>query len=125
MYSRTEDERLNFIRLNRRDPQADDDIDAEDYLDHRFLPRTFHGSIAWASEMVGRCHALAKAKGNGTFFITITCNEQWPEIQNALLHGQRAEDRPDVVMRVWKAKLSQFMLKIKKYFPVICFEILH
>jgi hypothetical protein len=106
MYSRAEDESLNFIRLNRRDPFTDDDVEPENYLDHKFLLRTFHGSSAWASEMVSRCHALSKAKGDGTFLITVTCNKRWPEIQAALYPGPGAEDQPDVVMRVWKAKLS-------------------
>lgn len=118
MYSRCEDERLSFIRNNRRDPAPDEDLDPEDYLDHRFLPRTFHGSYAWSSEMVSRCHALARAKGDGTFFITMTCNYNWPEITTALHPNQTAHDRPDVVMRVWRVKLSQMVNRLKKLYPV-------
>jgi hypothetical protein len=118
MYSRTEDERLNFIRLNRRDTVPDDGIEPEEYQDHKFLPRTFHGSAGWTSEMVGRCHALAKQFGNGTFFITMTCNEEWPEIKSVLRPGQSAADRPDVVVRVFRQKLASFIRTLRIMFPV-------
>jgi len=118
MYSRCEDERLAFIRNNRRDPLPDDHDDPEDYLDHRFLPRSFHGSMAWSSEMVSRCHALAKFRGNGTFFITMTCNPAWPEITAALRPHQDPLERPDVIQRVWRVKSAEFIQCLKKLFPV-------
>ena len=44
--------------------------------------------------------------GRATFFITFTCNPNWPELKNAL-NGQSASDRPDLVMRVFLLKLAQ------------------
>jgi hypothetical protein len=38
--------------------------------------------------------------GAPTFFITLTCNTKWREIQERLLDGQDAFDRPDIVMQV-------------------------
>ena len=34
-------------------------------------------------------------------FVTFTCNVQWPEIQSSLFEGQTANDRPDIVCRVF------------------------
>ena len=39
-------------------------------------------------------------------FITITCNPNWPEITNELLPNQLANDRPDLIARVFKLKLK-------------------
>ena len=39
----------------------------------------------------------------------MTCNPKWPEIQNNLLPGQEALDRPDVVARVFKLKKDQLI----------------
>jgi hypothetical protein len=38
--------------------------------------------------------------GAPTFFITLTCNIKWREIQERLLDGQDAFDRPDIVVQV-------------------------
>jgi hypothetical protein len=42
-------------------------------------------------------------------FITFTCNAQWPEILHALLPGQRPEDRPNMVCRVFKMKIDELL----------------
>jgi hypothetical protein len=34
-----------------------------------------------------------------------TCNLFWPEIRDTLLSGQTAQDRPDLIARVFKLKL--------------------
>ena len=47
-------------------------------------------------------------------FITITCNPQWREIQENLLPGQDATNRPDLVARVFKGKLKQLLWDLKQ-----------
>jgi hypothetical protein len=42
-------------------------------------------------------------------FVTFTCNPQWLEIKRALLLGQQPQDRPDLVTRVFKIKLKEFI----------------
>ena len=46
--------------------------------------------------------------GKPDLFITKTCNPMWKEIQDELLDGQKAEDRPDLVSRVFQMRLAQF-----------------
>jgi hypothetical protein len=51
-------------------------------------------------------------------FITMTCNPRWREIEDELLPGQTAQDRPDVVARVFKLKMESFLdavLKVQIY----------
>ncbi|KAL4578473.1 hypothetical protein LXL04_014596 [Taraxacum kok-saghyz] len=50
--------------------------------------------------------ALVQDGGKPDIFLTMTCNPKWPEIQNELLPWQKAEDRPDVVSRVFHAKIE-------------------
>jgi ATP-dependent DNA helicase PIF1 len=38
----------------------------------------------------------------------MTCNPGWDEIRNELLPGQIAQDRPDLLTRVFKSKFEQF-----------------
>ena len=58
--------------------------------------------------------AIVRAFGKPTLFVTITCNPNWPEIANALLPGQRAEDRPDLVARVFRQKLEKMVKDFTK-----------
>ena len=47
-------------------------------------------------------------------FITMTCNPNWPEIINNLKPGETAENRPDLVARVFQLKKKQFLDDIIK-----------
>jgi hypothetical protein len=50
--------------------------------------------------------ALVQRFGKPDLFITMTCNPQWEEITKELAPGQSPQDRPDLVARVFKAKLE-------------------
>ena len=55
--------------------------------------------------------------GKPSFFLTMTANPQWPEIQRVLEGTNlRAHDRPDIVMRVFAAKVKQFEKELPKVF---------
>uniref|UniRef100_K3XRA4 ATP-dependent DNA helicase n=1 Tax=Setaria italica TaxID=4555 RepID=K3XRA4_SETIT len=49
--------------------------------------------------------ALVVGYGRPDYFVTMTCNPYWPEIMEKLLPGQTPQDRPDIVARVYHAKL--------------------
>ena len=46
--------------------------------------------------------------------ITMTCNPEWIEIQQELHPGQTPQDRPDLVTRVFRAKLQNLKDEIFK-----------
>ena len=50
--------------------------------------------------------AIVRSLGKPSLFITVTCNPAWEEVTRALLPGQRPENRPDVVARVFRLKLQ-------------------
>ena len=48
-------------------------------------------------------------------FITITANPNWPEVTRELLPGQTASDHPDLVVRVFHAKVTQLLNDLEKH----------
>ena len=53
--------------------------------------------------------ALVSGMGRLHLMVTVKCNGFLPEIQQNLLHGQCAMDRPDLCNRVFKIKLKTLM----------------
>ncbi len=44
----------------------------------------------------------------------MTANPNWPEIKDALFPGQSANERPDLVARVFHAKLTSLIKEIRR-----------
>jgi hypothetical protein len=57
--------------------------------------------------------AMVRKFGKPNLFVTLTCNPKWKEITNALLLGQTAKDRPELVTRVFNLKLDALLKDIK------------
>ena len=137
MYSRVEDERLSYIRralqqqMNQiEDFQYSNSQDLEEYsalesYSNRgiVLPASFLGSRAWAASEVADSLALCRTKGKPSFFITITTNPNWPEIQARLAQGQTASDIPVIVCRVFKARLEMAIKAMRKHLGKIIYLI--
>lgn len=130
MFSRDLESRLAYIRTNQVRLRQNDAalMGADDLLEpteNIYLPASFLGSKRWASEQISDSLAIAAAHGNPTFFITMTCNPDWPEIQSQLRPGQDYTDIPVVVVRVFKRKLALLLQTLKSMFvhvgkPVYC-----
>jgi hypothetical protein len=115
MFSRELDARLNYIRVNQeriRTQEQDaalmghEDIQESENI---YLPASFLGSGRWSSNQVADSLTIAATYGPPTFFVTFTCNGDWPEIASQLRPGQTYTDIPVVVCRVFKQKLSRLM----------------
>ena len=68
--------------------------------------------------------AISNSVGRPDILITMTCNPYWPEIQNALLADQRADDRPDLCDRVFCMKLELLLKHLKddtRFGPITAF----
>lgn len=70
------------------------------------LPASFIGGARDMRRRYLEAMALVQRFGKPDLFITITCNSEWAEILQELLPGQQAQDRPDLVARVFRAKLQ-------------------
>ena len=73
---------------------------------HHLLP----GKLLFEDAM-----AIIKKYGKPDLFITFTCNPKWREITENLYPGQTANDRPDLVIRVFKLKLNNLLNDIFKH----------
>ena len=120
----SEQNRLNFIRLNQKKLRIDvykgivdavsTNADADwSQLGKRYiLPSTFSGSTRHMQQLCQDALAINRYYGGGDMFITMTTNSNWPEIKDALLPGQSASDRPDLTVRAFKAKLDSLIKDI-------------
>lgn len=50
--------------------------------------------------------ALVQTYGKPDIFLTMRCNPNWQEIQDELFPGQTTQDRPNLVARIFRAKLE-------------------
>lgn len=76
------------------------------------LPSTFTGSGRNMVQLTHDAFTIFQNIGKPDLFITFTCNSQWDEIQQNLLPGEKASDRPDLVDRVFKQKLNAMLDEI-------------
>jgi hypothetical protein len=137
MFSRIEEERLNYIRNGKQLQAQDLFLDnegsgtVEDEQDRELeqlflgtLPSTFLGSRAWISENVANALAIYRDLGKSSLFVTMTTNPKWPEIVQELQPGQTAADRPTIVCRAFKARLDKLLRFFKSsYFGGVVYVI--
>ena len=78
------------------------------------LPSSHQQGPRWYNKMLQNAIAICRTFDKPTLFMTMTCNPHWPEILDQLLPGQTAQDRPDIVARVFKQKKDQFINDLTK-----------
>ncbi|XP_026434052.1 uncharacterized protein LOC113331572 [Papaver somniferum] len=80
------------------------------------LPSSYTGGPRYMMQHYQDAIAICRKIGVPDLFITFTCNPKWKEISESLTHipGQRPEDRPDIVARVFKIKLKHLMEVLRK-----------
>ena len=80
------------------------------------LPGSFTTSPRWYRNYLEDALAVGARLGSPTFFITLTANTRWPEITNELLPGQSACDRPDITLRVFRARMLALRPHLEEIF---------
>ncbi|XP_021848178.2 uncharacterized protein [Spinacia oleracea] len=109
---------LRLISLNQDKIRADLYKGLEDSLNagehntenvgrRAILPSSFVGSPRDMHLRYQDAMALVHKFGKPGIFLTMTCNLSWPETQSELLAGQVPNDRPDLLTRVFHAKLEE------------------
>ncbi|KAG8371620.1 hypothetical protein BUALT_Bualt13G0107200 [Buddleja alternifolia] len=80
------------------------------------LPSSFTGGPKYMVQNYQDAMAICRYYGPPNIFLTFTCNPKWPEIQRCvdLIPGQKVEDRPHVVARVFKIKLDELMKDLRQ-----------
>ena len=78
------------------------------------LPSTFIRSPWHMQQCYQDAMSIVGKTGKTDIFLTMTCNPNWKEIQENLLPGQEASDRPELVARVFHLKKKRLLHKITK-----------
>ncbi|XP_074266852.1 uncharacterized protein LOC141590142 [Silene latifolia] len=73
------------------------------------LPATFIGCDRDFRRRYLSSMAVVQRYGKPDIFLTMTCNPRWPEIERELSPFEEAQNKPDLISRVFRAKL--FVLK--------------
>lgn len=117
-YTMVESSRLSYIRHNQDQLRADmykgiqerilqGDTDARSTGARIILPGSFTGSPRYMFNNFVDALQICNWIGFPCYFVTVTCNPKWPEVQRALdSFNLRPEDRPDILCRIFKMKLD-------------------
>lgn len=99
MYSRVEDERLDFIRSDEIQQRMAKRVDIQKNIGNKetlqrlgrsVLGSSFVNSTRHNKKELANAYALCDYYGKASLFITITCNPKWEEITSMLGKGQQA-----------------------------------
>lgn len=78
------------------------------------LPASYTGGRRYMVQNYHDGLAICRVHGPPDFFLTFTCNPQWPDITNSFFErGQSPPDRSDVVVRVYHMKFDDLIQDIK------------
>lgn len=125
-YVKIEKDRIEYCRNNQKQLRADSYKGLMDYLQNAandingsvgkmiILPSTFSGSPRNMLQGYQDAMCIVRKYGTPDLFITMTTNPNWREIQENLLPGQQASDRPDLVARVFNLKKEMLIDTIVK-----------
>ncbi|KAI7756269.1 hypothetical protein M8C21_015503 [Ambrosia artemisiifolia] len=125
VYIKLETSRLKFYERNQSRIRADlyqgivDCVHLGEVHPNRVgqrvvLPASFIGGPRDMRRRFLDAMALVQDDGKPDLFLTLTCNPQWPEICDNLKPGQTAQDRPELVSRIFRAKLEDLKEQLFK-----------
>ncbi|KAJ9183289.1 hypothetical protein P3X46_007166, partial [Hevea brasiliensis] len=79
------------------------------------LPSTYMGSPRYMFQNYQDAMTICRNYGNPVLFVTFTWNPKWIEITKALrtIQGQKVQDRPDLIVKVFAMKLNYMLIFIK------------
>lgn len=118
--------RLNWLRNNQATLRAElysgvqdaflsEDVQSGADIGARYiLPATYTGSPRYMFGCFQDSMAITRHFKKISFFVTMTANPQWKEVQENLLPGQTAADRPDLIARVFEQKKKALITLIFK-----------
>ncbi|XP_076941611.1 uncharacterized protein LOC143611242 [Bidens hawaiensis] len=125
-YISLEQERLDYILANQNlfrteylqgvhDAIAKGDTEGQSVGRRVILPSSFTGGPRYMYKHYHDALAICRVYGNPQFFITFTRNVNWPEIVRYMAQypALKANDRPDIISRVFQLKVEAFRSFIK------------
>ncbi|XP_025265716.1 uncharacterized protein LOC112638349 [Camponotus floridanus] len=135
-YVKIEKDRIDYCKTHQKELRSETYQGLRDYLQTMandlngrigkmvILPSTFIGSPRNMLQNYQDAMAIVSKFGKPDLFITMTCIPKWREIEENLLPGQQACDRPDICARVFNIKkdyLLDLIVKQKFFGEVAAF----
>ncbi|XP_062074882.1 uncharacterized protein LOC133778880 [Humulus lupulus] len=125
MYVKFETSRLDYFRLNQKAIRAELYQGIIDSIEHGethgsqvgqriIFPSSFIGCPRDMKKRYMDAMTLVKKFGKPDIFLTMTCNPNWPEIKEELQRNDEVHNRPDLVVRIFKAKLEELKIHLFK-----------
>ena len=95
------------------------DSDGHEVGKRTIFPASFTGGSRYMYKHYQDALAICRVHGNPQYFITYTCNVKWPEISRYLAQypGMKAEDRADIIARIFEMKVKDFIHYLKNEKP--------
>ncbi|KAG5533516.1 hypothetical protein RHGRI_027634 [Rhododendron griersonianum] len=135
MYVKIETSRLDYFRNRQEEIRADLYQGIVDSIGHGesdpskigkriVLPGTFIGGPRDMRKRYLNAMTLVERYGKPDLFLTMTCNPNWQEIKDQMKPHEEAQNRPDLVSRVFKSKLEHLQKEIVRnqlFGPVIAY----
>ncbi|XP_019156692.1 PREDICTED: uncharacterized protein LOC109153274 [Ipomoea nil] len=131
-YIEIETQRLDYFRAQQRDVRTESmqglvdsiacgETNASNVGRRVILPVSFIGGPRDMRKRYMNAMTLVQRYGKPDIFLTITCNPNWPEIKNSLEFCDEPQNRPDLISRVFRAKLEELKVDLikKKVFGVV------
>jgi len=124
-YSKVESQRLFYILNNQgplraiiyggvADAIANNDANIDNLGRLIILPSSFIGDHRHMAQLYQDSMAIVRQYGKPDLFITMIYNPKWEEIISALKPGEIANDRPNLVTRVFVGKLQHLLDELLK-----------
>ncbi|XP_019172653.1 PREDICTED: uncharacterized protein LOC109168053 [Ipomoea nil] len=125
-YTMVESGRLIYIRTHQKSLRCESYSGLTDALTRGelspaaqsrriILPSSFTGGARYMIQNYQDAMAICRWIGYPDLFITFTCNPKWPEVQRFLKDQRlKAEDRPDIICRLFKIKLDALIADCRK-----------
>ncbi|XP_072060321.1 uncharacterized protein [Arachis hypogaea] len=125
-FSMVEAARLKYVYSKQRQFRAEiykglkdaimnGEIEASSLGKRIVLPATFTRGPRYMIQNYQDAMAICRSIGYPDLFITVTCNPQWEELKRYCKENNlKPEDRPDMVCRLFKAKLDILIKDIQK-----------
>ncbi|KAG5537863.1 hypothetical protein RHGRI_025085 [Rhododendron griersonianum] len=125
MYVKIETSRLDYFRNRQEEIRADLYQGIVDSIGHGesdpskigkriVLPGTFIGGPRDMRKRYLNAMTLVERYGKPDLFLTMTCNPNWQEIKDEMKTHEEAQNRPDLLCRVFRSKLEHLQKEIVK-----------
>ena len=120
-WCKVEQQRLGWVSRNQKHIRAEmykgvvDAVNSDDHADAAstgklvVLPSSVIGTPRHMSQLFHDSMAIVRSLGKPDLFITMTCNPKWDEITAELPANVKANERPDLIARVFSLKLGQLL----------------